>query len=251
MRVLLTILAVVALAATISPAEGAPQRPIVLEAGEPHEGTVAAGDASYYVFTVPDRSDVVVTVEGHGGDCELFYYERDATFEDWVTASQGSSLNVEDYFVDGGVTLYFALRDYRDEGEDEAAYVIRATVSYLLDSLGVTMRGEIYDQARMLESGGSYETTLGSDGLRYFRTEVKAGPTLRIRAELPEGAALVWADSRSGNYSGAAGLREGSSAEVTMEDVDAGTECFFYLTADMRTLDPDHRVVIVVDEPGR
>jgi len=219
----------------------------MLSAGETHDGTVAPGGTSYYTVHILDRTDVVIRVTEHTAEAELVYYGTDR-FGDWVSSSQGEVMDVQDYFVDPGATLYFAVRDYGTAPPDGQTYKVDVLLTYNLDPIGVTMKGDIYKEAQVLEPGRPHRSTLGRDGLLYFKTIVTAGPRLRVSAELPDGAELYWADAAGGSYSSVGWTREGRLATVLVEDASAGTECYFYVTADMRGLAPGEEFTIQIEE---
>ncbi len=139
-------------------AEGNPETPVEIVLGEPYFGSVGPEGASYYSITVERQGDLYIEVSDHSGDAELIYYGKDALFEDWTTSSQGATMNVEDYLVEAGATVYFAIVDHADEYSDGEGYTISARQEFILDSTGILMKGDIYTQAAELAGGGDHSS---------------------------------------------------------------------------------------------
>jgi hypothetical protein len=229
--------------------EGSPDRPVELFVGQPHYGGVGPEDASYYALTVDRQSDITIEVSELAGDAELYYYAEDPTFENWVTSSQGSSLNVEDYLVPAGTTLYFSVVDYSDEYGEGELYTITVGQSFVLDRTGIMMRGNIRGEARALESGRSYTESLERDGLNCYEVLVRSGGTLMIEAVgLSEEAALSWFDAEGGTYSGASSSWEAGVQRLEIDGLQPGTRCFFYISGDTGSIGPQERFRLTVSE---
>ncbi|MCK5197570.1 MAG: hypothetical protein KAR21_04430, partial [Spirochaetales bacterium] len=183
--------------------EGSPDSPILLYPEEIYYGSVGDGEVSYYKFKIDRRSDLFISVEDLEGGAELIYYGNDSKYYDRSVSSQGFSLNVEDYMVDGGETVYFSINDITDEYSVGEHFSINVYQSYILDSIGIMMKGDIYNDAMELDSGNKHSLSIGSDGLDYYKTTVKKGSTLRISVlNEPDFGSLIWFDTKNGSYSG-------------------------------------------------
>lgn len=209
--------------------EGSIAKPVEIALGEEYSGGVGSEGTSYYRLAVPFRADIYIEVIGHLGDAELFLFGQDSTFSGWLSASQGSTMNVESYFTPSGTDIFFSVVDYEDEYAVGEQYTIYAYPEYVLDSIGVLIRGEIFQQAQALEPGDSRAFTFGEEALEYFKVTAGEGGTLQVKAEpLPQGAQLGWADA-NGQY-GAVSI-ESTQEGWMMEIADVGSEtiCFFYV----------------------
>jgi hypothetical protein len=229
--------------------EGSPDRPVELSVGEPHYGGVGPEGTSYYSLTADRQSDIYIEVSELTGDAELFYYGQDATFQDWTTSSQGATMNIEDYLVPAGTSLYFSVEDYADEYGQGESYTINADQSFILDRTGIMMRGDIYEQARALRSGQSQMDFLKPDGLNYYKVTVTSGHTLMIQATgLSEYAALSWFDTENGSYSSAHTSSDGRGQRLEVSGLEPGTVCYFYISGDIEMLGAQSRIQITVAE---
>ena len=229
--------------------EGSPGQPVEVFIGEPHYGAVGPEGTSYYALTVDRQSDISIEVSDFAGDAELYYYAEDPTFENWVTASQGSSMNVEDYLVPAGTTVYFSVVDYSDEYGEGESYTIAVSQSFVLDRTGIMMRGNIYEEARALESGRSYTESLERDGLNYYKVVVKAGGTLNIQATgLSDDAALSWFDTEGGSYGSASSSWDENGQRLEIDGLEPGTVCYFYISGDTERIGAQERFHLTVAE---
>jgi hypothetical protein len=233
----------------ISTSEGSRDGPIRLIIGEPHNGSVGPSGTSYYQFTVERRADIYIEATGLADEAELIYYDRDLTFEEWRTSSEGSTLNIEDYFVDSGTTLYFTIVEKEDENSYGENYTITITEDFILSKTGIRMQGEIHFKAFELKSGKIYFQTLNDDGLNYYKTIVKNGPNIRISVHnLSEHADLLWFDSQNGSYSGVYSTRHGETNRMDIRGVSEGTVCFFYIAGDTAKMNGKNTFKITIDE---
>jgi hypothetical protein len=214
-------------------AEGSPGEPILLLPGDYHRGRVAPEGTSYYRIDVKRRADISVEVSDLAGDAELFYYAEDASYTDWVSASSGWTLDFQHYYAEPGSSVYFSIVDYADDAGAGEFYSIQVLEDPLLARTGIMIRGDIYEQAVELSSGGRYRKSLGSDALAYYKTTVKAGPALRIEAEnLPQGAALIWFDTLEGSYTSGMTEQGENRTTLTVRGLAAGTVCLYYVVGD-------------------
>lgn len=214
--------------------EGTPTKPIEIVLDEYHFGCVGPEKTSYYKLSVPFRADIYIEVTDHLGDAELFLFGEDATYNNWLSSSQGYEMNVESYFTPSGATLYFTVVDYADNAlQSEASqgeqYTVYAYPDYLLNSTGIFISGEIYEQAISLETGKSSAFVLGPDALEYFKTTASEAGTLVIKAEgLPQDTELKWVDA-DGQYSAVSITSEEDMGVIEISDVGVDTTCFFYV----------------------
>jgi hypothetical protein len=270
--------------------EGSRLNPVSIQMNVPRPGWVWVSAPSYYSLTVKKRADIYIEVSQLSHDAVLVYFGGDPTYSEWLTAREGRALFVEDYFVEPGSTLYFAVHalatetpwiedqgkqisyiedmtdskredtnaraddlerkaDHQELTPQRITYTITAKEDFILSPVGIGMSGEIYTQAYELKPGGTYLQTVNADGLNYYRTVVKTGPHLRITAEnLSEHADLLWFDTQSGSYSGAFTMREGRTRKLEVYDLSPGTECLFYLSADVSRLGEDSTFTLTISE---
>ncbi len=229
--------------------EGIPEAPVEIVLDEPYFGSVGLEGSSYYSITVERQGDLYIEVSDHSGDAELIYYGKDALFKDWTTSSQGATMNVEDYLVEAGSTVYFTIVDHADEYSYGEVYTISARQEFILDSIGILMKGDIYTQAAELSAGESLIAGLEKDGLNYYKVVVRQGPNLKIVVSgLPDYAALSWFDAVNGTFSGAVSRWDGDQRLLEIQEVTPGTVCYFYISGDARAAGPDDRFEISVSE---
>ena len=269
--------------------EGSRFHPVSIQMNVPHCGWVCVSAPSYYSLTMKTRADIYIEISDLSHDAVLLYFGLDPTYSEWLTAREGQILFVEDYFVESGSTLYFAVHMLEtetpwleDHGEmtshiEETAdknredirmridnperepnhqeltqritYTITAKEDFILSPVGIGMSGEIYTDAYELKPGSTYLQTVSADGLNYYRTVVKTGPHLRITAEnLSEHADMLWFDTQSGSYSGAFTVREGRTRKLEVYDLSPGTECLFYLSADVSQIGEDSTFTVTIYE---
>ena len=209
--------------------EGTPAAPIEIILEEHHAGCVGPEGTSYYRLSVPFRADIYIEVTDHLGDAETFLFEEDATYSEWLSASQGNTMNVENYFVPSGTTLYFTVVDYKDEYSVGEQYTVYAYADYLLNSTGIFMNGEIYTLAQSIEPGELYTHTFSKAALEYFKITAKKSGTLIVKTgALPQEAELKWADA-DGQYSAVSIENDGDVWLMEISDISSGTVCFFYV----------------------
>ena len=229
--------------------EGNTESPILLYPGEIYYGSVGDGDVSYYKFNIDRRSDLFIEVESLEGEAELLYYGYDSNYYDWSVSSQGPSLNIEDYMVDGGETVYFSINDITDEYSIGEHYNIAVYQNYILDSIGIMMKGDIYDSAKELTSGKKHSLSVGHEGLDYYKTTVKRGPTLEINVlNEPDYGSLIWFDTKNGSFSGMSSEWDSDKKTITIEGLKPGTECYYYFSSDTDLLDPLQKLVLQITE---
>ena len=229
--------------------DGSSESPILIYPEEIYYGSVGDGEISYYKFNVDRRSDLFIEVEGLEGEAELIYYGEDRNYYDWTVSSQGSSLNIEDYMIDGGKTIYFSVNDITDEYSIGEHYSINVYQSYILDSIGIMMEGAIYDNAEELASGKKYSLSVGSEGLDYYKTTVKKGSTLRISVlNEPDFGSLMWFDTGNGSYSGMYSEWGSGTRTITIDGLEPGTVCYYYFSSDTDLLDPLQKLELEITE---
>jgi hypothetical protein len=229
--------------------EGSPGQPVEVLIGEPYDGSVGPEGTSYYSLTVDQQSDVLIEVSDFAGEAELYSYGEDSMFEDWVSASQGSTMSAEDYLVPAGTTVYFSVADYADDYGEGERYTITASQSFILDKTGVMMRGDIYREARALESGRSYTESLGRDGLNYYKVTMKSGDVLSVQATgLSEYAGLSWFDVEGGSYSSASSSGDASGQRLEVSGLQPGAVCYFYVSGDVELVGPEERFRLTIAE---
>lgn len=229
--------------------EGSSESPIRINPDEIHLGSVGDGGISYYKFEVDRRSDLVIEVEGLEGEAELFYYGEDSNYYDWTVSSHGSFLNIEDYMIDGGGTAYFTINDIPDEYSIGEHYNINIYQSYILDSIGIMMKGDIYDNAVELVSGKKHSLSIDSEGLDYYKTTVKKGPTLRISVpDEPDFGSLLWFDTKNASYSGMHSEWGSGTKTIVIEGLKPGAECYYYFSSDTNLFDPLQKLKLKITE---
>jgi len=234
----------------VGDSEGSPSEPKIIAIGEPHVGWVAPGGTSYYRLTAERRADIYISIEVFGGDAELNFYGADPTFYNVRNTSSGGELFAEEYFVQPGTDLFFTV--VNSSVDEERNFTIGVAQDVFLSPLGVAMRGEIYYRARELKPGRTYEETLNIDGLSYYMTRVRKGRHLRITAsDLHSGVVLLWFEAAEGSYSGVYTYREGDLSSIEISDVAPGTECYFYVVADILETPPASIFSLTIEEYTR
>lgn len=229
--------------------EGTPVSPIHISPDEMYYGSVGDGEISYYKFEVDRRSDLFIEVEGFEGEAELIYYGLDSEFYDWTVSSQGSSLNIEDYMVEGKKTIFFSINDITDEYSIGEHYNINIYQSYILDSIGIMMKGDIYNNAEELVSGKTHSLAAGNEGLDYYKTTVKTGSTLLIEIlNEPDFGSLIWFDTKNDSYSGMSSNWDSGFKILSIEGLKPGTECYYYFSSDTNLLDPLQKLELQITE---
>ena len=230
---------------------GTPELPVDIRASEYYQGTVGSGGTSYYRYTTESRADVYIEIPDAEGELELVYYGADGSYENWLTASQGSEMNVEDYFVDSGAVLHFTVVD-RSEGGGGGSFTIHVAEEYLLAPLGIMMRGDIFTDAVPLDSPSSSIHRIGSEALSYFSVQVVDGPSVHIRiGDLPDYAALNWVDTDGGSYGSAETYGEADGSQhILVSGVGPDTVCLFYVVASQDRADPEYSFTVEVSEPA-
>ena len=230
--------------------EGSVDSPVSVYPYEEHYGSVGDEGISYYKYTNTKRADLFIEVYGFEGSAELIYFGNDSTFENWTTSSEGSSLNIEDYMVLPGETVYFSVNDIIDEYSIGEYYTIFINQNPILDPIGIMMKGDIYDNAEELESGKSYSLIAGSEGLDYYKTTVKKGSTLVIEIlNEPDFGNLLWFDTGNGSYSGMySDWGSDNSKTIKVEGLEPGTVCYYYFSSDTDLLDPLQKLVLQITE---
>jgi hypothetical protein len=227
--------------------EGSPEDPVFLHLEEPHYGSVGPQETSYYAVTIKRRGDMYVQVVEHQGDAELFYHGSSG-FSDWRSSSQGYTMDIEDYFVEPGTTLYFSVVDYPEGLAPGEQYTITVSQSYILHPTGIMIRGDIYTQAKGLSAGANSREKLNK-GLNYYRVRVLKGPNLLIRAQdLSDHAELIWFGTEGGEYSAASTTRQGNTRRLEISGLTAGTDCYFYISGDSERIPANHVFQIQVSE---
>jgi len=229
--------------------EGSPESAVLLYPEEIYYGSVGDGEVSYYKYNVDRRSDLFIEVEGLEGYAELLYYGTNSDFYDWISGSEGSQLNIEDYMASGGETVYFSINDITDEYSVGEHFSINVYQSYILDSIGIMMKGDIYNDAVELDSGNKHSLSIGSNGLDYYKTTVKRGSTLRISViNEPDFGSLMWFDTKNGSYGGMYSEWGPDNRTITIEGLKPGTVCYYYFSSDTDLLDPLQKLVLQITE---
>jgi hypothetical protein len=230
--------------------EGSPGIPIEIYIDRAHSGKVAPESTSYYKVTTRRRADINIAVYDIEGDAELFYYGADPTYYSWSSSSRGTTMDVQDYFVEQGTELYFTVVNYADESSTSGKnYTVMITDDVILSGTGIMMKGQIYTDASELSTGRVYDETLGFDGLNYYKTTIKKGPNLRITASgLSENTDLLWFDTAGSSYFGAYSRREGSSRRVEVTGLAPGTVCYFYVVGERPKIDLENMFRLNIEE---
>ena len=184
------------------------------------------------------------------GDAELRFYGADPTFYNVRNSSSGGELFAEEYFVEPGIDLFLTVvNPSESEGRK---YMISVAQDVFLSPLGVAMRGEIYYRAKELKPGRTYEETMNIDGLSYYMAKVRRGRHLRITASnLPSSVELIWFEAIEGSYSGVYTFRERGLSSIEVTDVAPGTECYFYVVADMLNTPAARSFSLTIEEYTR
>ncbi len=211
--------------------EGSPEDPVELAVGELYYGSVGPESISYYKINVRKRSDIFVEVSDFPGFAELYDYGTDSTYQDWLSGSSGSTMDLQAYFTEPGTTLYFTIEDIEDEYAVGETYTIFVSQSFILDSTGILIRGEIYKEAVALESGNSYLESLGADGLNYYKTTIQKGPHLMVSVEnLLPSAGLCWFEAQNGSYTSAGvWVKQDGVPIMEVKGLSPGTICYYYI----------------------
>ncbi|MDA3939831.1 MAG: hypothetical protein PF693_11060 [Spirochaetia bacterium] len=229
--------------------EGSADSPVLIYPSEEHYGSVSDEGISYYKFTNNKRVDLFIEVLGFEGYAELIYFGEDSKFEDWSTRSEGGSLNIEDYMVLPGETVYFSINDIIDEYSVGEYFTIYIDQNPILDPIGIMIKGDIYNSAVELESGNSYILSAGSYGLDYYKTTVKKGSTLLIDIlKEPDFGNLIWFDIGQGSYSGMYTEWGQGSRTIRIEGLAPGTVCYYYFSSDIDLLDPLQKLELQIIE---
>jgi len=149
-----------------------------------------------------------------------------------------------------GETVYFTVNDIIDEYSIGEYYTIFINQNPILDPLGIMLKGDIYDNAEELESDKSYSLMAGSEGLDYYKTTVKKGPTLIIEIlNEPDSGSLLWFDTGNGSYSGMySDWSSDNSKTIKVEGLESGTVCYYYFTSDIDFFDPLQKLELKITE---
>lgn len=218
---------------TVYESEGGATDPLILVAGEFHSGTVGSGERSFYGVYVPKRSDIEIMVSEVQGRAELYYYGTDSLFENWITsASGGATLDVQDYFIEPGTWIYFAVEDIFDENLPGQSYFIEIIPTYELDSIGILISGEIYELAQELATGQNSTVQISEDNLLYLKAKMRGNGTLKITAKLPGDLSLKWFDTQGGSYSSGSEYRDADSSGLEVMGLSEDTVCYFYIVGE-------------------
>ena len=230
--------------------EGTPDEPVVLSSGAYHDGSVAEGETSYYAVYVPKRCDVEIMVFGHTGGLEIYSFDADASFTDWTNASSGFEPAIQDYYVESGSYRYFSIVDIADRDGYGELYTIGIEPLFVLDPIGISIRGDFPALSEELNPG-THTITLGGEALMYFRTLAAGGGTLRISARnLPPGAGLRWFDTHSKPY-GSSSWSAGPAEEIVeVSGLQPGTVCYFYIAGEPDSDAADAAITLRVDIHG-
>ena len=229
--------------------EGSIDSPVIIYPFEEHFGSVSDEGISYYKFTNTKRADLFIEVFGFEGYAELVYFGNNSNFENWTTSSEGDSLNVEDYMILPGETVYFSVNDKVDEYSVGEHYTIYIDQNPILDPVGIMMKGDIYNSALELESGNSYSLPAGNEGLDYYKTTIKKGSVLLLEmSNVPDFGSLVWFDTQNGSYSGMYSEWSKDSKTIKIEGLEPGTVCYYYFSSDTDLLDPLQKLELQITE---
>lgn len=229
--------------------EGSIDSPVIIYPYEEYFGSVSDEGISYYKFKNTKRADLFIEVYGLEGSAELVYFGNNSTFDNWTTSSEGNSLNIEDYMVLSGETVYFSVNDKVDEYSVGEHYTIYIDQNPILDPIGIMMKGDIFNSALELESGNSYSLTAGSEGLDYYKTTVKKGSTLIIEiSNEPDFGSLIWFDTKNGSYSGMYSEWNQDSKTIKIEGLEPGTVCYYYFSSDTDLFDPLQKLELQITE---
>jgi hypothetical protein len=203
----------------------------MVNVGQLSTAWVAPGGTSYYRVSASRRADIYISLEVAGGDAELRFYGPDPTFNNVRSRSEGQELFAEEYFVESGTDLFFAV--FNPSALEGREFRISVVEDAFLSPVGIAMRGEIFRSARELKPGRNHEESMNLNGLNYYMTRVSKGRNLRITAsDIPDSVELVWLEAREGYYSGVYTFRDRAMSSIEITDVAPGTECYFYMVAD-------------------
>ena len=229
--------------------EGTMESPILINANEDYYGSVSDKGTSYYKFFNKIRSDLFIEISGLEGVAELIYFGKDSQYDNWTTSSEGSPLNVEDYMLSPGTTVYFTVHDIADEYSIGEHYSIYVNQNPILDPIGIMIKGDIYKKAVELASGKSYILGVGIEGLDYYKTTIKKGSSLKITVlKEPESGRLIWFDTGNGNYSSMFTEEIENGRQITINGLKSGTICYYYFTSDMSLTDPLQKLELKITE---
>ncbi|MCD6398163.1 MAG: hypothetical protein J7L71_11555, partial [Spirochaetaceae bacterium] len=229
--------------------EGTQESPVLINADEDYYGSVSDKGTSYYKIINNKRSDLFIEISGLKGIAELIYFGTDSKFDNWTTSSEGSSLNVEDYMLSSGSTVYFTVHDIADEYSVGEHYSIYINQNPILDPVGIMIKGDIYEKAVELTSGKSYNLDAGNEGLDYYKTTIKKGSTLKITVlKEPEAGRLIWFDTGNGIYSSMFTEEKNNGRQITIDGLKPGTICYYYFTSDMSLSDPLQKLELKITE---
>ncbi len=229
--------------------EGSIESPVNINPHEEYYGSVSDEGTSYYKIVNNKRSDIIIEVSGQEGISELFYFGTDSKFDNWTTSSQGTALNVEDYMVGSGTTVYFTIHDVADEYSIGEHFSIYVNQNQILDPIGIMIKGDIYAGAEELSPGKSYILDVGNEGLDYYKTTIKKGSVLTITVvKEPEFGRLVWFDTGDGRYSSMFTEETDSGRQITINGLKPGTICYYYFSSDMTLYDPLQKLKLEITE---
>ena len=232
--------------------EGSSDYPILLFPDEIYYGSVGDGETSYYKINVDRRSDIIIEFQNLAGLAELLYYGEDSSFENWSTGSEGAyALNLEGYMIDSETCIYFSLNDIPDEYSIGEHFSINIYQNYILNSTGIMMKGDIYNNAEELVSGKIHNLSVSSEGLDYYKSTVKKGSSLEITVlNEPEYGSLIWFDTQNGSYSSMYSDWGSGYKTIIINGLKPGTECYYYFSSDTELYDPLQNLELrIIEKP--
>ena len=221
--------------------EGSTEVPVEIVIGEMYYGSVAEDETSYYSVYVPKRSDIEISLSGLYGNAELTFYGKDSSYTDWTSSSSGYEPAVQDYFVPGGSYRYFSVIDIPEGDGIGEYYTISIEPRYILEDIGISIRGEIENAARELPAGTSYDIELGSDALHYFSTTVHEGSSLLVKVvNLPLNAGLRWYGVDTGGFSSAMQETTETGEFLEISGLEEGAKCYYYVAGEPDSASKDY-----------
>lgn len=211
--------------------EGTAADPVKLDFEEIWEGSVEPEGVSYYYFEVPYRGDVNCTVSGFEGLAELYYYGSDYSFTDWITGSEGSELDFQNYFAEKGDVIYFTINDIQDNYSEGDRYFIDISINPLLERDGILMINKYRENPHILKEGKNRLKVSGDEILYFLYKKRGSGNTeILIENYSSEDEIFNFIDAENSSYISAGGFEQDDGKKsITVEGLEDGAELYFYM----------------------
>ncbi len=108
---------------------------------------------------------------------------------------------------------------------------------------------EIYEEARILDTGRTYREQLNQTGLNYYMVEMKNGTRLKVTVTgLSDYAELIWFDTAEGGYSSAGTDWNRDERVMNVAGLATGTVCYFYISGDVESIPEGHMFHMEAEE---